>query len=149
MAAGERHRAGSQAARGRDHSQPVWGHTGTWDQWELGEGKFNSSNSLIITSSSCFQPCSIVEIPFASLPIFFNVPYFSRCQRDLFQPLMVYQGKICTAQFMKLFSTSLPNSKIIQSKYKLAFDDATLRGLRIQSLLSSEFTLPWGPSFPV
>lgn len=22
--------------RGRAHSQPVWGHTGTWDQWELG-----------------------------------------------------------------------------------------------------------------
>ena len=53
---------------------------------------------------------------------------------------MVYQGKICTAQFMKLFSTSLPNSKIIQSKYELAFDDATLRGLRIQPLLSPEFT---------
>ncbi|MXQ83355.1 hypothetical protein E5288_WYG001441 [Bos mutus] len=40
------------------------------------------------------------------------------CQRDLFQPLMVYQGKICTAQFMKLFSTSLPNSKIIQNPIK-------------------------------
>lgn len=23
--------------RGRAHSQPVWGHTGTWDHWELGE----------------------------------------------------------------------------------------------------------------
>ena len=67
------------------------------------------------------------------------MPYFSRCQRDLFQLLMVYHGKICTVQFMKLFSTSLPNSKIIQSKYELAFDDATLRGLSIQPLLSPEF----------
>ena len=40
------------------------------------EGKLNSSNSLIITSSSCFQPCSIVEIPFASLPIFLMCPIF-------------------------------------------------------------------------
>lgn len=44
--------------------------------------------------------------------------HFSRCQADLFPPLMVYQGKICTAQFMKLFSTSLPYKKTIQSKYE-------------------------------
>ena len=52
---------------------------------------------------------------------------------------MVYQGKICTVQFTKLFSTSLPNSKIIQSKYELEFDDAMLRGLSMQPLLSPEF----------
>lgn len=52
---------------------------------------------------------------------------------------MVYQDKICTVQFMKSFSTSLPNSRTVQSKYELAFGDTIVEGLSIQPQLSPEF----------
>ncbi|XP_040116225.1 HEPACAM family member 2 isoform X2 [Oryx dammah] len=80
-----------------------------------------------------------MTLEYMNLLLFQMLLVLPGCQRDLFQTLMVYQGKICTVQFMKLFSTSLPNSKIIQSKYELAFDDDTLRGLSLQPLLSPEF----------
>ncbi|XP_010601760.1 HEPACAM family member 2 isoform X4 [Fukomys damarensis] len=45
---------------------------------------------------------------------------FPGCQAGLFPPLMKYQGEICTAQFMKLFSISLLSSKTIQSEFSWA-----------------------------
>ncbi|XP_048640588.1 HEPACAM family member 2 isoform X6 [Marmota marmota marmota] len=53
--------------------------------------------------------------------LLFQMPLvFPGCQVGLFQPPMVYQGKICIVQFTKLFSTSLPNSRIIQSEISWA-----------------------------
>nr|KAF6469545.1 HEPACAM family member 2 [Molossus molossus] len=50
---------------------------------------------------------------YMNLLLFQMLLVFPGCPVGLFQPLMGYQGKICTIQFMKLFSTSLPNSKTI------------------------------------
>jgi hypothetical protein len=51
---------------------------------------------------------------------------------------MVYQGKICIVQFTKLFSTSLPKSKTIQSKYEPTLP-GTKEKLSPYPLFSSEF----------
>ncbi|XP_070121777.1 HEPACAM family member 2 isoform X6 [Equus przewalskii] len=56
---------------------------------------------------------------YMNLLLFQMLLVFLGCQ-GLFQPLIVYQDKICTVQFMKLFSTSLPNSKTIQSEHSCA-----------------------------
>ncbi|XP_022359154.1 HEPACAM family member 2 isoform X1 [Enhydra lutris kenyoni] len=76
---------------------------------------------------------------YMNLLLFQMLLLFPGCQVGLFQPLMVYQDKICTVQFTKSFSTSLPNSMTVQSKYELAFGDAIVEGLSIQPQLSPEF----------
>ncbi|XP_032730994.1 HEPACAM family member 2 isoform X7 [Lontra canadensis] len=76
---------------------------------------------------------------YMNLLLFQMLLVFPGCQVGLFQPLMVYQDKICTVQFTKSFSTSLPNSTTVQSKYELAFGDAIVEGLSIQPQLSPEF----------
>ncbi|XP_021098527.1 HEPACAM family member 2 isoform X5 [Heterocephalus glaber] len=57
---------------------------------------------------------------YMNLLLFQMLLVFPGCQAGLFPPLMEYQGKIITAQFMKLFSTSLLNTKTIQSEFSWA-----------------------------
>ncbi|XP_059252833.1 HEPACAM family member 2 isoform X9 [Mustela nigripes] len=54
---------------------------------------------------------------YMNLLLFQMLLVFPGCQVGLFQPLMVYQDRICTVQFMKSFSTSLPNSRTVQSEH--------------------------------
>ncbi|XP_066209971.1 HEPACAM family member 2 isoform X1 [Saccopteryx leptura] len=48
--------------------------------------------------------------------LFQKLLQFPGCPVGLFQPLLVHQGRTCPVQFMKLFSTSLPNSKTLWSE---------------------------------
>nr|XP_025728681.1 HEPACAM family member 2 isoform X9 [Callorhinus ursinus] len=81
-----------------------------------------------------------MTLEYMNLLLFQMLLVFPGCQVGLLQPLMAYQDKICTVQFTKSFSTYLPNSKTVQSKYELAFGDAPLEELSVQPLLCPEFT---------
>ncbi|XP_047609471.1 HEPACAM family member 2 isoform X2 [Phacochoerus africanus] len=61
-----------------------------------------------------------MTLEFMNLLLFQMLLVFPGCQLGPPKPLMVYQGKICTVQFTKLFNISLPNSKTIQSEHSWA-----------------------------
>uniref|UniRef100_A0A2I2YI24 HEPACAM family member 2 n=1 Tax=Gorilla gorilla gorilla TaxID=9595 RepID=A0A2I2YI24_GORGO len=93
-----------------------------WKKYQPYKGKLKLQKKNLKLICFTFQAMKMLWMTseYMNLLLFQMLLVFPGSQAGLFQSLIVYRGKICTVQCMKLFSTSLPSSKTIQSELSWA-----------------------------